>query len=117
VDLYRLSAEAMFLVSCGSTATGRRSGSISCPAAWFLWEPCSLLFGFSATTVGCKFHSATPLSTAHSCPTTHRQSDRTNRADPWPHILLAAFLTTGMRVIEELWHGWFCAANNTIICS
>ena len=79
------------------------------PAGWCRSAPCSRRSGSSPTTAGCRCRSATRSSTGWIVPTDWLaivlgpvQMVR------WPHMLLAAFLTTGMCVIAT--GAWYTAA-------
>ena len=78
---------------------GVAAASTSSPAAWCRSERCSPRSGSSPTTAGCRCRSATRSSTARSFPADWREIV----LGPvmmvrWPHMLLAAFLTTAMCV-------------------
>ena len=93
--------------SCCSAATGCRRGSTFCPAAWSRSAPCSRRSGFLCNNSWMQV----PIG-----PRDRRRQDRAGRlvgdhhrarscAVRWPHMLLAAFLTTGMSVIATgAWH-------------
>ena len=96
-------------------AAGPRPGvaraSTSSPAAWCRSARCSPRSGSSPTTAGCRCRSATRSSTARSSPRTGARSCSGRcMMVRWPHMLLAAFLTTGDVRRRHRAPGTCCAA-------
>ena len=98
--VHRLHARGDILRRHAARARPRvAAASISSPAAWSRSAPCSRRSGSSPTTAGCRCRSATRSSTARSSRRTGARSCSGRcMMVRWPHMLLAAFLTTGMCV-------------------
>ena len=85
--------------SCSSGATACRRASTSSPAAWYPSARCSRRSGSSPITAGCRFRSDHTWSTARSFPADWWAiTTGPVMLVRWPHMLFAAFLTTGMCV-------------------